>query len=203
MPPSHFWFAFGLGIIGSAITAYIWLAQFMGTPVPSAPSREAAAFAQAPIVFFLYVLCVCASLLLGPGSLKRAIEKNLPSTGFNIACLAVAASGIWLSKSIGHAGLGGSTMSFYWWALAMVWLFLMIGIGFAHKTNRPLVVRDWVIYSHGLTLLPPLTWITFALFNAFSSITPDEAMITAVTLPFAGVFVLAHWYILDVVEHGA
>ncbi|MGR8946464.1 MAG: hypothetical protein ACU84Q_00350 [Gammaproteobacteria bacterium] len=182
---------------GAAVTIYAWIGQFL---LSSNGSFESQVFKQQPAAFYLYALTAAASLLAGPRALRVASKENRLSRSFLVICVLVAWSGVYLSATIGSGGLGGVTMKFYWWGLALVWTFLLFGSVVLERTRKPLAARDWAVYAYALTWLPPIVFIIFPVWKRIANMSADEAMITSVTLPFAGAFVLAHWIILEFLE---
>ena len=68
------------------------------------------------------------------------------------------------------------------------------------KQTRYLAMRDWTVYGYALSWLPAVIFLSFPIWQAISDMSIDEAMITSVTMPFAGSFVLAHWSIIEFLD---
>ena len=185
-------------LVASAVTIYAWVVKFL---LIEQSNLEAQAFAASPWVFVLYALSVCSTLVTGPAAIKASITAQKPPGNiFCLACLLSAWSGVLLTHTIGSNGLGGVTLQFYWWGLAIVWTFLIGGIYVYSAQGRWLAMRDWTVYAYALAWLPAIIFISYPAWRLGMEMTPDEAVVTAALMPFAGLFVLAHWYIVDVID---
>lgn len=186
-----------VAIGASILTVYDWLGKFI---LGADKSPEALAFADSPYVFVCYTISICACLIVGAVKIEQIIVARKTAPTFSLLCLIAAWGGVWVSAEIGPDGIGGETMHFYWWGLALVWTFLIAGAHWLEIKKRPLAVRDWMLYAYMLAWLPALIFLTFPLWALIDIMSLDEAMITAVTLPFASVFLVAHWVIVDVLD---
>lgn len=190
---------FFIGAFGaSAVTLYAWMVRFL---ITQDSSIEAQAFTAQPWVFILYALGICTALITGPAELAKGISsKKRPSNVFCLACLLSAWSGVMLSHTVGPNGLGGVTLQFYWWGLAVVWTALIAGVYLFAAQSRWLAMRDWTVYAYALAWLPAIVFITYPLWRLGMKMSSDEAIVTAAFMPFAGLFVLAHWYIVEIID---
>ena len=191
------WFLIG-ALGASAVTLYAWIARFL---ITQDASLEAQAFTTHPWIFILYALGICTALISGPAALEKGISsKSRPSNIFCLACLTSAWSGVLLTHAVGPNGLGGVTLQFYWWGLAAVWTTLIAGIYLFAGQSRWLAMRDWTVYAYALAWLPAIIFITYPLWLSGMQMSSDEAIVTAAFMPFAGLFVLAHWYIVEIID---
>ena len=165
-------------------------------------SLEALMFKEQAWIFWFYAFSTCCALLSGPDALFSSINlpKQHPNQLFCLSCLFSAWSGAFLSYKIGPNGLGGTSLQFYWWGLGAVWTFLIGGIYVFASQARWLAARDWTIYAYALAWLPAIVFLTYPIWQAGMEMTRDEAIVTAAFMPFAGLFVLAHWLISDVID---
>lgn len=197
MSAKHLLIAKGIALFASAFVFMYWI---LAPHILPQHFIAAAAFRDTPLPFYMYAISNITTLLLGPGALARTIGYYQTESKFLAACFVCAWSGVWLSNTIGDQGIGGATMAFFWWSLALIWSFLLTGILFAIVTNRLLMARDWTINAYSLAFISPLAVVTLPVWNQYSAMNQNDAMLTAVTMPFAGVLFLANWYIFDVVE---
>lgn len=183
--------------VAGAITIYAWVIRYL---LGTGPAPETLAFEQSAWIFWLYTLATFGALLLGPAAIIAAVDEKRPHHLFNLMCLISAWFGVGVGRAIGPDGYGGASMLFYWWGLAFVWTFLIAGSYLFARQTRYLAMRDWTVYGYALSWLPAMTIISFPVWQAISDMSVDEAMITSVTMPFAGSFVLAHWCIIELLD---
>ena len=183
-----------VAVIGTAVIGYWFLVR---PGMGGAELVDSVAFAENPAPFIAYVVSALASLWIGVPAVAAAIERQTIHQPFVVACLATAWSGVWLSASVGVQAEGGITMHYYWWGFALIWSFIVVGIGLAHRRHKPAVVRDWTLHAYGLAVVPILLVIGLPLWRALPGLDADGAMVTAGTLPFAAVFLVVHWVIFE------
>ena len=194
-------YLYGTALAASGITLYAWVARFLFVDVGSLESET---FNTAPWIFILYAASHCCALLTGPKALQRTIfDKVRPGNAFCLSCLLSAWCGVALTSLIGTDGLGGVTIKFYWWGLAIIWSILVAGIFLFAAQSRQLAMRDWTVYAYALCWLPAIIFISYPAWRILMNMTPNEAAVTAAFMPFAGIFVLAHWFIVDVIDDSA
>ena len=188
---------YALSVIGSAIISYWFFLRFSLDDLSLA---EARAFDASPLPFLLYVLSAITCLWLGPQALAKAVREHALDLRFNLCCIVCAWCGAWMSHAIGDDAVGGAAMQYYWFGLALVWSFIVLGVLLAHRRAKPLVVRDWTIYAYALCLLPVFIVPGIPIWASLPAMDADDAMVTAVTVPFAGIFLAVHWLIFERLE---
>ncbi|MCG8691024.1 MAG: hypothetical protein MI806_07425 [Minwuiales bacterium] len=171
------------------------------TPVGIA-ENDAIAFAAAPHWFVLYAAATALAVLSGPAAVRASIRGDRgPASGiFLAACVAAALLGAVVAFALGTGSVGGTDLLFYWSGLAYVWL-VAVGVSiWGISTRRRVVARDWLIHSYGLALLPITIYPMIPFWAWAMDMSIGGAASTAVTLAFAGHFLVSFYVTVQLLE---
>lgn len=195
----NFWLlgAYIAGTLTLALAAY----QFFLQPLLE-PQRTAASIALSTYwpIFALYLSGLGIALVASPKALAEAQTHGNNTVSFSAGCVIAAVAGGAMSLAIGGKGAGGTVIHFYWVGLAILWSGSISMAHLSAKLRKPLAVRDWIVYSYAMLLLPLSFVPGIYLWPVFFELDPHQAMMTAATSSFAGHFVVAHYVIFEILD---
>jgi len=152
---------------------------------------DAATFARCWPLAIVYVVANAVAMLHGVRAFGTALRGERVAPTFFIAAAIAALSGGALASWTGPGLLGGTTVLYYWWGLAMLWL---LAIARA-QSRKAAVARDWTLYAIALAFLPATVLPGIPLWQTLDALDFEQAVITAVTMSFAAHYLLVHLYL--------
>ena len=150
--------------------------------------------------FAIYLAAMALALAVAPKALTKA-QSDGKSTGmFSLGCLLTAVCGGAMSLAVGANGIGENVIHFYWNGLAIIWVASIAMVHLSEMLNKPLAVRDWVVYSYAMLLLPLTIVPSLPIWPMLFELDAHQTIVTATTSSFAAHFLVAHYVIFEVLE---
>ncbi|MGR8918182.1 MAG: hypothetical protein ACU85V_01085, partial [Gammaproteobacteria bacterium] len=141
-----------------------------------------------------------AAIVSGAGAVRRVLAGEAAGVGFTGAAVAAAVAGSVLAHARADSLAGGVTMLFFYDALALVWILTALTAAVAARRGRPLVARDWTLYSFAVALVPATVVLSLPLWAALPVMDLDNAAVSAATMAFAGHYLVAQLVISEVLD---
>ncbi len=184
------------------VTFLLAFFEFLLRPAFAENSSPAAmAFAAHWPIFVIYLTGLALALFYAPKALKNAQYEGTNTRIFSIACIVTSVAGIAMSLSIGDDGVGRAVIHFYWGGLAIIWIASIAMAHLSEKLDKPLAVRDWVVYSFAMLLIPLTLVPSIPLWSLLFELDPHETILTATTSSFAAHFLVAHYVIFEILDN--
>ena len=174
--------------------------RFFLKPAVETGTAEADAFNTYWPIFALYLAGLVVTLWFAPKALENAQNKGVNTLRFSIGCVITAVAGLAMSLVIGDNGVGGTVIHFYWGGLALIWTASIAMAHLSEKLAKPLAVRDWVVYSLAMALIPLTLVPSVPLWSLMFTLDPHESILTATTSSFAAHFLVAHYVIFEILD---
>lgn len=151
-------------------------------------------------IFVLYLMGLVCALFYAPTALKNAQSVGKNTAKFSIGCVLASLGGFAMSLSIGDDGIGRGVIHFYWGGLALIWVASVAMAYLSETLAKPLAVRDWVVYSFSMLVIPLTLVPSISLWPLFFELDSHETILTATTSSFAAHFLVAHYVIFEILD---
>lgn len=160
-------------------------------------------FNSGVVVHLVYALSAAAAAWFGAGTLGSLLHYGRSSNTYLVISVLCACAGIALSLHQKNAAIGGNIMPFFWWSFGLLWLATTAVHYNAWRKGASMVARDWGVYSVGLAFVPITALPQIPLWSLMPAMDIHEATLTAVTNSFAAHYVIAHFWLLEMVDSRA
>ena len=192
--------AAAIGLVTLLLAAY----QFVITPLLEPPTSVAGSAVRTywPI-FAGYLAGMGLALGSAAGALQKAQTHGRSSGLFSIACIITAICGGAMSLVNGNNGIGENVIHFYWNGLALIWVASIAMVHCSEALRKPLAVRDWMVYSYAMLLLPLTIVPSMPIWPILFDLDAHQTIITATTSSFAAHFLIAHYVIFEILERSS
>lgn len=155
---------------------------------PEQLAADVETFARCWPLAIVYVVSSAIAMLRGVRAAGPALRGERVAPGFYVAAASAALSGAALASWTGPGLLGGTTVLYYWWGLAALWLLAILRA----QSHNTAVARDWTLYAVALAFLPATVLPGIPLWQTLDALNLEQAVITAVTMSFAAHYLLVH-----------